>query len=318
MSDKSNLNGRAFEYACIIRFYNELRRLRKTEIIVNDCFREAKREYLRTDEETMINLEKSAATAAAVLFDTEPLMTEDDKDTLYLYIQQDKKGEEGDVRDIVIKRDEIQWEIGLSVKHNHFAVKHSRLSPSIDFGEKWFGVKCSEEYWDDIKPVFEYLKEEEAKGTLFRELPDKSNDVYIPILKAFVKEIKKSYEVDNLIVSRMVEYLLGKYDFYKVIAIDSKRLSRIQSYNLKGTLNQKGRTKEPIIILPIAELPTELWHLDFKTGSDTTVEMGMNNGWQFSFRIHNAEEYVKQTLKFDIQIVGMPTTIITIDRHWID
>ena len=42
----------------------------------------------------------------------------------------------------------------------------------------------------------------------------------------------------------------------------------------------------------------------------------MDGGWQFSFRIHNAETYVVPTLKFDIQIVGMPTAIITINCLW--
>ena len=66
-------------------------------------------------------------------------------------LQKDSEGEIGDVRDIIIVRRDIKWEIGLSIKHNHFAVKHSRLGKSLDFGERWFGVKCSEQYWEDIK-----------------------------------------------------------------------------------------------------------------------------------------------------------------------
>jgi len=42
----------------------------------------------------------------------------------------------------------------------------------------------------------------------------------------------------------------------------------------------------------------------------------MDGGWQFSFRIHNASTKVETSLKFDIQIVGMPTTIISIDCKW--
>lgn len=47
-----------------------------------------------------------------------------------------------------------------------------------------------------------------------------------------------------------------------------------------------------------------------------TVELYMDGGWQFTFRIHNAETYVIPSLKFDIQIVGMPTAIITINCLW--
>ena len=38
----------------------------------------------------------------------------------------------------------------------------------------------------------------------------------------------------------MVEYLLGEFDFYKVIGIDDKRITQVQSYNLRGTLNRDG------------------------------------------------------------------------------
>ena len=67
------------------------------------------------------------------LFECEPRIIENDGEFLDLYIQQDEEGEKGDVRDIIVARKTLKWEIGLSIKHNHFAVKHSRLSPTIDF-----------------------------------------------------------------------------------------------------------------------------------------------------------------------------------------
>nr|WP_311565663.1 HaeIII family restriction endonuclease [Peptoniphilus grossensis] len=47
-------------------------------------------------------------------------------------MQTDDKGKEGDVKDVLIIRKEIELEIGLNIKHNYFAVKHSRLSKNID------------------------------------------------------------------------------------------------------------------------------------------------------------------------------------------
>ena len=41
----------------------------------------------------------------------------------------------------------LNWEIGLNIKHNHDAVKHSRLSHKIDFGAEWFEKPCSQNYW---------------------------------------------------------------------------------------------------------------------------------------------------------------------------
>ena len=114
----------------------------------------------------------------------------------------------------------------------------------------------------------------------------------------------------------MVEYLLGEFDFYKVISIDSKRITQIQSYNLHGTLNKSTKTISPKIQIPAVMLPTRIVSFDYKPNSSNTVELYMDGGWQFNFRIHNASTKVEQSLKFDIQIIGMPTTIISINCSW--
>nr|WP_322597221.1 HaeIII family restriction endonuclease [Mergibacter septicus] len=75
----------------------------------------------------------SALAGVNTIFELEPLILDDGSDELELKIQSDDKGEKGDVRDVLIIRRGIEWEIGLSVKHNHFAVKHSRLSKKLDF-----------------------------------------------------------------------------------------------------------------------------------------------------------------------------------------
>ena len=189
------------------------------------------------------------------------------------------------------------------------AVKHSRIAKSLDFGEKWYNIPCSKEYWDDIKPIFDFLEAEKAKGTYFRDLTSKQEQVYVPLLKAFVKEITKQVEENHDVPKRMVEYLLSKYDFYKVISLDNKRLTTIQSFNMYGTLNLPSKVKEPKIKVPLINLPTTLLHIGFKPKSKTTIVMCFDNGWQFSFRIHNAKDSIETSLKFDVQIDGMPADV---------
>ena len=63
-------------------------------------------------------------------------------------------------------------------------------------------------------------------------------------------------------------------------------------------------------------LPTKIVSFDFKTDSTTTVELYLDGGWQFSFRIHNASTKVETSLKFDIEIMKDPTTIAYIDCPW--
>lgn len=319
MSSKSNDQGRAFEKACLVALGEIIVKFRNYEKVFfekNSSFEAATRAWNNTDGDFQDTIMKAARAMAKKLADLEPIMIENDDETIVLKIQKDEEGEKGDVRDILIIRGESGWEIGLSVKHNHFAVKHSRLSPSIDFGKKWYDIPCSETYWDAITPIFNYLKSEKDNGAKWSDLPDKDDNVYIPLLNAFMEEIKRANSVDPAFPRRMVEYLLGEYDFYKVISIDSKKTTNIQSFNLRGTLNQASLTKKPNIDIPIAELPDEFVAIKFKKNSSNTVELYLNNGWQFSFRIHNASTKVEPSLKFDIQFAGMPIEIILISCQW--
>lgn len=316
MSSNSNNQGRAYEFACLTALNDEIKKLRPVKIETTDGYDAAKRAWNNIDNSLQVVMEESALAAVETLFELEPLIVEDGDDELVLKIQQDSRGEEGDVRDILMVRRNIEWEIGLSLKHNHFAVKHSRLSRSLDFGDKWFGVPCSKKYWEDIKPIFDYLVEEKFKGTNWSELPAKEVDVYIPLLTAFMNEVRRSNENDNSIPRKMVEYLLGEFDFYKVVGIDNKRITQIQTFNLHGTLNQSSKKEMPKIKIPIASLPSRIVSLEFKPDSANTIELYMDGGWQFSFRIHNASTKVEPSLKFDVQILGIPTAIMTIECKW--
>lgn len=316
MSNKSNDQGRAYEYITLKTLHAEISKIRKAKIVKNSSLEAAKDAWNKTSKSMQNLLYVSAVSFVPDIFDLEPLILEDDGDCVELLIQKDSQGEKGDVRDILIVRNGIEWEIGLSMKHNHFAVKHSRLSPSIDFGEKWYGVPCSKRYWLSVSPIFDYLQKQRNVGKAWFEMSDKSEKVYIPLLKAFIEELRDTYAKHNELPQKMVEYLLGEYDFYKVISVDKKRTTQIFSFNLHGTLNKNGKRNKATSTIPRVLLPSRIVSLEFKPGSDNTIELYMDEGWQFSFRIHNASTMVEPSLKFDIQIIGMPTTIVTINCRW--
>lgn len=309
MSSKSNDQGRAYEYICLHTLNNAIGRIRNSEIEKNSCYEAAEHAWntLSGAEKALYTL--SAKSTIDTIFALEPNIIEKENDVLKLYIQSDEHGEVADVRDIIIQRRDIVWEIGLSIKHNHMAVKHSRLGKVLDFGEKWYGIKCSDDYWNEVKPIFDFLDVEKSKGTYFRDLNSKEDDVYVPLLNAFMREVKKQVENDSSIPRKLVEYLLSKYDFYKVISIDNQRITTIQSFNMYGTLNLPSKTQAPTLEVPLIYLPTSLLYIGFKPKSKTTVIMSFDNGWQFSFRIHNAKDIVESSLKFDIQIAGIPADV---------
>lgn len=317
MSSKSNRQGRAYEFAWIHALHETLSKVRKTKIVINSSYEANKNAWSSISEELQRTFKVSAYSAVETILALEPLMGEDN-DELCLEFQADKTGEKGDVRDIVISREKVQWEVGLSIKHNHNAVKHSRLSSNIDFGKEWFGVACSETYWESVKPIFADLDDKKKECKLWSDIEDKEGKVYAPLLQAFIDEISRATIFDCDVPKKMIEYLLGTKDYYKIISRDEKKMTLVRSFNVHETLNKPSKLRTSTITVPIVELPTELVKLKFKKNSATTVEMYMNNGWQLSFRIHNASSKVESSLKFDIQLVGMPVSILTFECCWND
>ncbi len=316
MSANSNNHGRAYEYAWIKTLQKTLSTIRTTRINDNSSLYANERAWNVIDEDRQNLLELSAKSAVNEILELEPLMTENNEDELILEFQNDGVGTKGDVRDILIKRNDIKWEIGLSIKHNHEAIKHSRLSQRLDFGQEWFNTPCSSQYWSAITPIFERLKIEKENNKKWSELYDKEDAVYVPLLKAFINEVNRAYSNDALIPAKMIEYLIGTSDYYKVVSHDKKQMTFVHTFNIHGTLNKPSRVKVSAFSVPVVSLPTELVALQFKTGSKNTIEMYLNNGWQLSFRIHNASTKVEPSLKFDVQFIGMPTSILTIECKW--
>ena len=316
MSTNSNNQGRAYEYAWIYALYNALHTERKTRISANSSLDANMRAWSAMTSDMQKLLKVSANAAIDTILELEPRMKENNDDELLLEFQRDTAGVQGDVRDIIVRRDSIKWEIGLSIKHNHEATKHSRLSHALDFGEEWYGIPCSADYWRTIAPIFNYLKIEKGKGKRWSDLNDKEGEIYIPLLKAFIEEVNRAYDSDSELPRKIVEYLIGTKDYYKVIGCDRKRLTIVRTFNLHGTLNKSSKLKISTISVPVVELPTEIVTLKRKTGSTNTVEMYLNNGWQLSFRIHNSTTKVEPSLKFDIQFIGMPVSILNIECQW--
>lgn len=316
VSTKSNDQGRTYEYAWIQTLYKALAEFRKTRIVENSSLLANEKAWELMDTDMQETFMISAGAAINTVLEVEPRMLEVDNDELTLEFQKDGQGVKGDVRDIVIKGKDIEWEVGLSIKHNHDAVKHSRLSHKLDFGNEWFDMPCSNEYWNAVAPIFDALKKEKENGVKWSEIADKSQKIYIPLLQAFIDEVNRAYNKDCTMPRKMIEYLIGIEDYYKIVSKDGKRLTMVHTFNMHDTLNKPAKNKVSAITVPIVKLPTRLVALEFKPNSDNTVEMYLDNGWQLSFRIHNASTKVEPSLKFDVQFISMPMEVLNIECKW--
>ncbi|GHS58052.1 hypothetical protein JP0130_13550 [Helicobacter pylori] len=310
MSDKSNNQGRAYEYAWCLALEQKLSVFKKVVVDKQNGFNACYRAYESLEKSLQERYLESAKQGVLLLLDCEPLLSEvigSSQNGITLSLQKDKLGEIGDIRDILIYFD--RFCIGLSIKHNHDAVKHSRLSKDLDFGKKWLGVGVSQNYKDTIKPLFEKLENAKKEGMLWRDFPNKEQEIYAPLLQAFKKEVLRiDKNKKNKVPQKMVEYLLGKYDFYKAILLEREQKTKLEAYHFNNTLNRSVKNK-PKRIIPLSKLPTRMIYFDFKPKSFNTLELVLDEGWSFSLRIHNASSRVEPSLKFDIKLLSKPESV---------
>lgn len=309
------INGKAFEHALLIEFLERLKVVTSVTVIENEPFKTALKCFVSFDEKEQDHYKLVASFAVNFLLDIEPRLSNgiNENDVLQLEIVADKAGQSGDVRDVLAIRALQKWEIGISAKNNHRAVKHSRLSNDIDFGLKWLGLNCSVDYFKEINPIFSALAKlrTASKATQkWDSLGDYHTSVYVPVLNAFKTELLRlDKENPGVVAEKLVQYLIGNQDFYKVIK--GKNKVEIQAYNLQGTLNMPFENIKPKAKIPRLKLPNRLIEVVYQDNSKTTLLVTLNEGWQISFRIHNASSRIEPSLKFDINLVSAPHSLFS-------
>lgn len=317
--------GKAYEYACLIALRDHLsgRTSGMVTIVDSDAYRTARNAFEKaTREGRSTDLTRAANAAARVILRLEPQLQYGDGN-MALVIQTDAQGIAGDVRDVVCVRGASGWQIGISCKHNHHAVKHSRLSATIDFGAEWFGIPCSREYFRTVVPIFNELRDMRAEAIangsalpLWNDIPNKAGRYYIPILNAFLTEMRRLADNNPDVPSRLIEYMLGRYDFYKVITDDRRETTRVEAINIAGTLNKPANGHRSIVDVARLRMPTRFYHMGMVPGSDNKVEIVCDEGWALTMRIHNASSRIEPSLKFDVQLASLPPALHAQIEPW--
>lgn len=315
---KQEITGKAFEYACLDALYRKFSS--KTEVLLlNDVnFQNTKDAFEELSDAEQSSYFSAASKGIEIIAPLEPnLGFPDKKEPLILSIQPDKQGQKGDVRDVLCIRNEKGWNIGLSCKHDHEAVKHSRLSRTIDFGKEWLGFPVSQKYHDTIKPIFDELDELKSKKARWAGIEKKDERFYKTLLDAFLEEMNNLYGKHSAEVpENLLRYLLGRNDFYKVIAHTKDKTTEVKPFNMYGTLGLSTSTQKTQYKITILKMPTQILSMAFKKDSMNTILIHCDNGWALSLRIHNASEWVEPSLKFDIQLVGVPVNMGTRIEAW--
>lgn len=307
--------GKAFEYALITLLNERIRDGQNVVLQDNEFYRTVQEKYQGFTVAEQQNYSDAARTAVNHLLLLEPRLANSQNNRITLSIQGDEMGQEGDPRDILISRDD-GWSIGISAKNNHAAVKHSRLSDHIDFGQEWMGIPCSEQYRNAVFPVFAAIRDRRdhsEQPILWRNIHNKT-EIYRTVLGEFTEELTRLNTATPLqIPGLLIQYLIGRFDFYKVMKFADR--VRIQAFNLNRTLNQAQDTIRPRARIPPLGLPTQIIQIEYdrRRRIPNTARVYFNGGWQLKFRIHNARSEIEPSLKFDIGLEGLPANLYTQD-----
>lgn len=198
----------------------------------------------------------------------------------------DTEGIKGDVTDIRIEFlfSEGVRRVNVSLKHRHEALKHPRLTRV----PTWIGMTepnkvrqyelAYEKVWSSF---FEKGKAISPTATKFRELKaiDPTfieENLYKP-LYTLVQEFLQDNIVDSSQVERLFSFMVGRYDFVKFV-------------------DHEGR----IEVRDFAAIPKPKAVKVEYTGTGY-LYLKFDNGWILSGRLHTATEWLKKSIKFDVQ-----------------
>ncbi|MGB9693504.1 MAG: HaeIII family restriction endonuclease, partial [Fervidobacterium sp.] len=206
----------------------------------------------------------------------------------------DIEGVRGDVTDIRIKlfsRNGVA-NVNISLKHRHEAFKHPRLTRVPEWigltgsKEKKEYLKAYEQVWETF---FHKSKELLPSATRFRDLKSIDPDfievnLYRPLYRlvgSFIQDNLKSPDQ----AQQMFNFLVGKYDYIKFILLNG----RIE-------IRDFSRTQKPTSV-----------KVEYREGGYLYFEF--DNGWRLSGRLHTATEWLKKSIKFDIQPTNLDSVI---------
>ena len=325
---KHVVQGKAFEYACL-EALSAFRRAHQLpcSVIDSEPLDTARKCYETLEPTARADYDKGAAAGIELLVPLEPNLAVDDGCCLNLMINSDSaaEGSSGDVSDIVCfkrREDGSKWHIGISCKHNHAALRHPRITSDRDFGSTWTDRPCSDSFIAEMNDILADLPPTKGRAvTNWRDMPDKIEKYYRPVLDAYIAEIERMCAEDDAVPALLLTYFFGSKDFYKIITQEGCGTTTLMAFNMNGTLAATCKGMRPHPRLQRSQMPRRLLNVD-RIGKDgvsskTTAVFTFDGGWVVSLRLHNKDSKAFQTsLAWDVQLQGRPVAVFEQSLGW--
>jgi len=249
----------------------------------------------------------------------------------------ERKLERDSFGEIMLERPDLDWRFSISVKSDARILSalpvadreldmdkdviRNSFNAIDDFGDRIFGIPCSNEYFDDVNEIMLNIAPRDNDN--WSELV--KDDVFVygtlitPMLKAFGREFPRILKDHPEAPQKMFDYFYGKIDYYFIKPIDELKVTRIGCVNARGGL---GRMPEnPNLLVPKTGFPTKLLEVRLATGaygevSRDTLQLNFDGGWSLCITMHPVYDTYGE-LGFDVQAY-LPVTPFGSYRDQVD
>ena len=280
---------------------------------------------------------RQARPAVERIVSREPYIFEKAGAPLMIRFNDQNRKMEDSFGEILLERADLDWRFAISVKVDAniiatmpvagrdmalFMNKVDNMFNEIDdFGDRIFGVPCSNEYFDDMNEIL--LKIEPHDRENWKELLKDDSFVYdtliTPMLEAFGREMPRICKDHPEAPQKLIEYFYRKIDYYFIYPIDQLKLTRIGAVNAHGDLGRMPGN--PNHNTPIVKYPTQLLDVRFSGGkygeiSKDTIRLAFDGGWSLCVTIRPVHDRMKGR-SFELKVY-MPVTPFGSYRDQVD
>ena len=256
--------------------------------------------WKKTDEQKELAY-RQAAPAIERIAEHEPYIFKTDGEPVCIRLNYlDRQLERDSFGEIMLERPDLNWRFSISVKSDAEILTSMPLADREldmnkdeivnsfnaidDFGDRIFGVPCSNEYFDDMNEILLNIAphDNENWSELVRDEKFVYGTLITPMLKTMGREMPRIFKYHPEAPQKLFDYFYGKHDYYFINPIKELKLTRIGAVNARGNLGRMPGN--PNLKTPRVSFPAELLDVRLATGkygeiSKDTLQLTFDGGW---------------------------------------
>ena len=290
-----------------------------------------------TDEEKELAY-RQAAPAIERIVSHEPYIFEKGGEPLCIRLNYlERKLERDSFGEILLERPDLDWRFSISVKNDarilsalpvadreldmdKDVIKNS-FNGIDDFGDRIFGVPCSNEYFDDVNDILLNIapRDSENWAELIKDEKFIYGSLITPMLSAFSREFPRIFKFHPEAAQKLYDYFYGTIDYYFIKPVEELEVTRIGCVNAHGGLGRMPNNDN--LLTPKTGFPSELLEVRFATGkygevSRDTLQLNFDGGWALCVTMKPVYDTYGE-FGFDVQVY-IPVTPFGSYRDQVD